>query len=135
MLASRVNDVYRKKYGGPVLEELPEFMRQSNIAAADHLYTKIRLLLPDEDIRRVTAEICKRAYAVYKGLSGEGKERCRRLEHERWMRFHYMYNWRYAPVRDDSKREHDMLVDYEKLPEAEREKDGAAWELLNEELF
>ena len=135
MLASRVNDVYRKKYGGPVLEELPEFMRQSSIAAADHLYTKIRLLLPDEDIRRVTAEICKRAYAVYKGLSGEGKERCRRLEHERWMRFHYMYNWRYAPVRDDSKREHDMLVDYEKLPEAEREKDDAAWELLNEELF
>ena len=46
-----------------------------------------------------------------------------------------MYNWRYAPVRDDSKREHDMLVDYEKLPEAEREKDDAAWELLNEELF
>ncbi len=134
-LASRVNDVYRKKNGGPALEELPEFMRQSNIAAADHLHTKIRLLLPDEDIRVVNGEICKRAYAVYKGLSFEEREKCHRLEHERWMRFYYMYNWRYAPVRDDSKREHDMLIDYDDLPESEKEKDCAAWEILNEELF
>ncbi len=134
-LASGINDVYRKRNGGPALEELPEFLRQFNIAAADHLYTKIRFLLPDEDIRRVTEEIRKSAYAVYNGLSGEEKEKCRILEHERWMRFHYMYNWRYAPARDDSKREHDMLTDYEKLPAAEKEKYDAAWELLNEELF
>ena len=134
-LAFTMNELYRVKYGGSSLEELSEFKRQSNIAAADHLYTKIRLLLPDEDVRIITREICDRAYEVFKGLSCERREECRQVEHERWMRFHFMYNWRYAPVRDDSKREHNLLVSYEELSEFEREKDDSAWEILGTDIF
>ena len=83
----------------------------------------------------LTKEVCARAYEVYRGLSPELKEKCRMVEHERWMRFHYMYNWRYAPVRDDSRREHNQLISYEELTVSEREKDDSAWEILGAELF
>ncbi len=134
-LAFIINELYRKKYGGAALKELSEFKRQSNIAAADHLQTKVRLLLPGEDVRILTKEICARAYEVYRGLSPELKEKCRFVEHERWMRFHFMYNWRYAPVRDDSRREHNQLISYEELTVSEREKDDSAWEILGAALF
>ena len=134
-LAYQVNEIYRRKYGGKALEELTEFQRQSNIAAADHLITKIRILLPDEEIRQITPEICKRAFARFAEASPDEREAYRALEHERWMRFYLMYNWKYAPVRDDEKREHNLLVPYGELSELDQSKDDSAWELLNEDLF
>lgn len=132
-LAILINKSYcQKSGGGSSWEMLSEFQRQSNIAAADHLLTKVRLLLPEENPEQISPEICKRAYEKYRILTGEQKEACRRLEHNRWMRFHFLNNWQYATVRNNNIRHHNLLVPYEKLAEAEQKLGDSAWEILNE---
>ena len=46
------------------------------------------------------------------------------------MRFHSIYNWGYAPIRNNSAREHPLMLPYEELADFEQEKDDYAWELL-----
>ena len=132
--ARAMHQIYRDSCGGnaPEWEQLSEFLRQSNIAAAGHLLTKIRLLLSDDSICAITPENCLAAYARYRSCSPEQKEICRRIEHRRWMRFHSMYNWCYAPVRSNPAREHPLMLPYERLSPAEQVKDDYAWELLEQ---
>ena len=131
--AVKMNEFYRQKTGGgSTWAELSEFHRQSNIAAADHLLTKVRLLLPQENITSVTPENCEAAYAKYKDLPEKRKEGCRWLEHKRWVRFHVVNNWSYSSVRDNSQRYHPLLVPYEELTREEQILDDSAWELLGE---
>lgn len=131
--AMLLNDLYcQKTGGGSNWTELSEFHRQSNIAAADHMLTKIRLLLPQEDCTQITKENCAMAYAKYRALDAQGKEACRKLEHERWVRFHVMNNWRKASERDNERRLHPMLVRYEELTKEEQALDDSAWEVLGE---
>ena len=136
-LAVNINELYRKKAGedAPTWEKLSEFHRQANIAAAEHLLTKVRVLLPDDDIRTLTPDICRRAFKLFCDLDPEKREVCRRLEHDRWMRFYLMYNWVYDPVRDNKNRRHHLLVPYEELDESEQIKDDSAWQVLNEDIF
>lgn len=131
--ARTMHKIYCGSTGGnaPGWEELSDFLRQSNIAAAGHLLTKIRLLLADDTVRAITPENCRAAYARYQRCSPEQKEVCREIEHQRWMRFHSMYNWRYAPVRNNPAREHPLMLPYAELAPSEREKDDYAWELLD----
>ena len=131
--AVTLNDLYRSKTGGGSdFNELATFYRQSNISSADHLLTKIRLLLPDEHANKITGELCGKAYKVYEGLSSEEIEKCRYLEHKRWFRFYVMNNWEYSDVRDNSKRHHTMLVDYDDLTPDQQALDDSAWEVLSE---
>ncbi|MBR6160160.1 MAG: hypothetical protein IKQ40_07640 [Lachnospiraceae bacterium] len=136
-LAVNINELYRKKAGddAPVWEKLSEFHRQANIAAADHLLTKVRILLPEEDITDLTPEICRKAYGIFEKADPVQRKACRKLEHDRWMRFYLMYNWKYDPVRDNGKRFHHLLVPFEELEEDERIKDDSAWQILNEDIF
>ena len=46
-----------------------------------------------------------------------------RHEHRRWMREKLANGWTYAPVRDNGKRHHPMLVPYDDLPPDEQQKD------------
>lgn len=46
-----------------------------------------------------------------------------RHAHERWVRMRTREGWRYGPERDDRRREHPCLVDYDDLPESEKEYD------------
>lgn len=132
-LAVRMNDHYRAKTGGgSSWAELSEFHRQSNIAAADHLLTKIRLLLPDENITEASQENRAKAFAKYQALPGEKKELCRWLEHKRWVRFHVLNNWSYCETRDNSLRLHPLLIPYEQLTKEEQLLDDSAWEILGE---
>lgn len=130
--ARTMHRIYCASAGGnaPGWEQLTEFQRQSNIAAADHLLTKIRLLLEDDSIHTITPENCRAAYDRYTNLSPEQKEACRRIEHRRWMRFYTMYNWSYGPVRNNAARMHPLLLPYEDLDPVEQAKDDHAWELL-----
>jgi len=114
--------------GAAAWSELSEFKRQSNISAADHLLTKIRVLLQDDSIREVTADTAARAYAAFRQT--EDKTPLRRLEHNRWMRFHFLHNWRYGAVRNDALRMHPLLMPFEALCAEEQEKDDYPWELL-----
>lgn len=131
--AARVmHRIYRDSTGGtaPQWEQLSEFLRQSNVAAAGHLLTKIRILLQDDTIRAITPENCREAFHRYQNSTWQQKEQYRWIEHERWLRFHSMYNWRYAPQRNNPAREHPLMLPFAQLSLNEQEKDDYAWELL-----
>ena len=130
-LAVTMHRTYGKRTGSPSpWEELSPFLKDSNRAAADHLLTKLRLMLPEEDVREPDAPVLARAAARYASLSAEEREDCRRNEHARWSLFHILHNWRYAPERDNARRLHPCLVPYEALSEADKAKDDSAWEII-----
>lgn len=130
--ARAMHEIYRESAGGeaPAWEELGDFLRRSNRAAADHLLTKARLLLEDDGIPALTGEVCRLAYERYLAVRGERADFFRELEHLRWMRFYALSGWRYAPVRDNARRLHPDLRPYGRLTSAEQAKDDYAWELL-----
>ena len=126
-----MHEIYRK--GVPeadAWEALSDFRKQSNLAAADHLIGKARILLEDDTVTSLDKATCAAAYTRYCETCSYSAEAYRRLEHLRWMRFHILYNWEYAPQRDNAARKHPMLRPFEDLPANEREKDDYAWELL-----
>lgn len=132
--AARImHQIYRDSTGGtaPSWDELNEFLRQSNIAAADHLLVKIRILLDNDNISEITVENCHNAYRNY-WQNQHLRDYYRRIEHLRWMRFHSMYNWTYASVRDNPVRKHPMMLPFDALSESEQQKDDYAWDLLKE---
>lgn len=114
----------------PVWEELSDFTQQSNIAAADHLLTKVRILLQDDSITALTKDVCLAAYEEYRKTHQQLAEQYRELEHLRWMRFHSLYNWAYAPTRDNAARLHPLMQSYHTLSPEEQAKDDYAWELI-----
>ena len=129
--ARLMNEIYNEGSSAPTAwEELSAFLRQSNITAADHLIVKARYLLQDETLTELSATDCARAYARYRELCVERADEMQEMEHRRWMRFYQMYNWQYAPVRDNAKRRHPMLLPYEELAETDRKKDAYAWQML-----
>lgn len=132
--AMGLNEIYRCSAGGnaPAWGELSSFARRSNVASAEHLRVKARILLGADAVGdgALTKDLCRRAYAVFSSADANRREAYRRIEHERWMRFHYMNNWRYAPVRNNAARCHPLLVPFDRLSEADQRKDDYGWELL-----
>ena len=106
-------------------DSLPEFLRDSNRASADHLLTKIRLLLPERDIREIHPDICREAAARWE--TAEDRDAYRHNEHERWMRFFALHNWRWGMTKNSEQRMHPCMVPYEALPMEERVKDDSAY--------
>lgn len=107
-------------------EELTPFLRASNRAAADHLATKIQLLLPSEDTGgKATEELLKKAVRAWEQV--QDREPYRRNEHARWCRFYALYNWRPGPEKNSAARTHPCLVPFEELSREDQEKDDNAW--------
>ena len=126
-----MNEIYNEGSKNPVpWRELSPFLQQSNIAAADHLIVKARYLLNDEKLRELSPECCSKAYARYLELYPAQADLLQGMEHRRWMRFYQMYNWQYAPKRDNDLRRHPLLLPYEELSQEDRVKDAYAWEML-----
>jgi len=44
-------------------------------------------------------------------------------QHRAWVADKVADGWKYGPVKDPAKKEHPCLVDYQKLPQAQRAKD------------
>lgn len=130
--AMALNEIYRASVGGsaPTWEELSSFLRRSNIASAEHLAVKARILLGDGSAEPLTAARAAEAYAVYCAADAADQTRFLRIEHDRWMRFHLLNNWQYAPKRDNPKRRHPLLVPFDTLAPEEQRKDAYAWKLL-----
>jgi hypothetical protein len=127
-----MNDIYNKGSANPVAwKDLSHFLRQSNIAAADHLIVKARYLLDDEDILELSDEVCRKAYARYREIYPQKAEELQEFEHRRWLRFYELYNWEYDPKRDNAMRRHPMMLPYDKLSPEEQKKDAYAWEMLD----
>ncbi|NBJ94156.1 ion channel [Parablautia muri] len=132
--AIMINELFRKSVSYPTRswEELDDLHRQSKIVAADHLLMKTRILLEDETITELNASVVKRAYDKYckTSTSEEGKEVYRKLDHMRAVRFYTFYNWSYGLARNDIKREHPMLCQYEELTQEQKRERDASWELM-----
>ena len=129
--AMLINDLYNKTAAHPVpWRELSPFLQQSNIAAADHLDVKARILLGDDAPAVLSAGDFRIAYEQYRALMPEKADFFREIEHRRWLRFYQLYNWQYSSRRNDALRLHPMMLPYEQLSEEERKKDDFAWELL-----
>ena len=130
--AVTVNDLYNEGSAHPTeWGDLGWFLRESNVAAADHLIVKIRYLLGDESLTEVTPDLCRTAAARLRELRPGLDDLLQETEHRRWMRFHWLYNWEFSDKRDNSRRRHHLLVPYDELIEEEKKKDLYAWEMLN----
>ena len=67
-------------------------------------------------------------YSIMSGWKGGNNlEKLAELEHIRWMRYHYIHNWKQGKVesgtKDPENRIHADLIPYEELSESEKEKD------------
>ena len=131
--ARRLHEIYRAQTGsGPRWQDLNGFTRRSNLASADHLREKIRFLLGDGADGTLSPAQCRRAADAFAAASAETRDLCRRMEHERWLRFHLLNNWQYDAVRDNKKRHHPMIVPFDTLSPEDQAKDDYAWELLKD---
>lgn len=135
--AVRLHRLYQDSVpDAPDWNALTGFLRRSNLASADHLLMKVRILLDSNgetlpgDSAQPSSGVLARAAQIYRSLDEQALDRCRRIEHERWMRFHLMNNWQYAPVRDNEQRLHPLLRPYDELNLEDRMKDSQAWELI-----
>ncbi len=126
-----MNDIYNENSPSPTSwRELSPFLQASNIAAADHLMVKVRCLLDDETLTDLSGEDCAKAYARYQELNPDQADLFQEMEHRRWIRFYQMYNWQYAPKRNNILRHHPLLLPYAQLSVEERAKDAYAWKIL-----
>ena len=126
-----LNDIYNEGAEHPTAwQDLSAFLKQSNVAAADHLIIKARYLLDDESIKMLTNQVCQDAYAQVMKIKEKQADILQEFEHRRWLRFHQLYNWQYAPVRDNSLRRHTQMLPYEKLDAENKKKDLYAWEMF-----
>lgn len=129
-LAREINDIYRSLYHSPDWEELSPFHRRSNLAAADHLAVKASILLHRTFPGGLSREDSAEAALVFRAAEPDRQRRFLWVEHQRWMRFYAMYNWRFDPVRCDALRRHNLMVPFEALSEENQNKDAFSWLLL-----
>ena len=126
-----LHEIYSENSDSPVAwKDLSHFLRQSNIAAADHMIVKARYLLDDEDMTELTEEACRRAYERFRAIYPEQADILQEMEHRRWLRFHLLFNWSYDPLRDNALRHHPLLLPYDQLPPSEQRKDAYVWEIF-----
>lgn len=100
---SDVENVMEEKWN-----ELNGFLKGSNVASTD--YHKIRRLVME--------------------AGNTSEDTLAEMEHIRWSRYHFVNHWSYAPVRDNKKRKHHLLVPYSELSQAEKQKDIEAVRIM-----
>lgn len=137
-LAKKMHELYQKSgvKETPSWKNLTEFQKQSNIAAADHILVKCRILLGDKKFdtlgKRGLKPVLTEAAKIYETecQNPVKRKQFRVIEHFRWMRFLTLYNWQYNETHDAVKRWNPLLMPYEELPENVLAKDDNAWELI-----
>jgi len=135
-VAIAMNNLYRSSHpeGSLDWDQLEDYLRQSKIAASEHVFAKVRILLKNENIIRLSALDLEKAYAVYKKSIQNPAflDRYRRIEHQRWLRFYAYYNWTYGPVHREDLRQDPRICPYDELTPEFKTYFDYSWELLGE---
>ncbi|MCD7866641.1 MAG: hypothetical protein LUG62_00200 [Clostridiales bacterium] len=134
-VAISMNDLYRSTHTGDTLDwsQLDDCLKQSKIAASEHIIVKVRILLQDEELSYLTQDLLTRAYMVYERniQNPEVLERYRRIEHLRWLRFYAFYNWGFGDVHDQALRQDPCFCPYEELAPKLRHHYDYAWTVID----
>lgn len=111
--------------------QLPEPYRISNRRTVAHIRAKLFATgyplgdwLESRKISR-THDLPADGGEALDRLNPEQKEKLARIEHDRWVVDRVLSGWRHGPVRDNAALIHPLLIAYENLSEAERDKDRA----------
>ncbi|MCD8383115.1 MAG: ion channel [Clostridiales bacterium] len=135
-VAVSMNNLYRSSHPETALDwdHLTDNLRQSKIAASEHLFVKVRILLEEENLTELTADTLARAYAVYsENIQNPARlEEYREIEHLRWLRFYLYHNWTYGAVRNPALRQDPGICAYESLAPQEQAYGDYAWKLMGE---
>ncbi len=97
--------------------ELPAHKKRANQRAAAHIDVKLRLC------DCTTYSEAAAAPEIAFPPDAETLENLAILEHQRWMADKHLAGYSYGPVRDEDQMLHPDLVPWEKLSDADREKD------------
>lgn len=62
--------------------------------------------------------------SIIQGVEGVRRGNSPRESHADWVQFKLDHGWKLGPVKDEKKREHPLLVDYDDLPESQKLKDA-----------
>lgn len=103
-------------------ENLEETYREANRRAVDHIAIKLAsvgLVVVSTD--RYQEKSIKSPRQLL--LSSEDRESLARLEHQSWQVDRWLDGWRYGRTRDDSRRIHDNLCDFDDLNDATKRYD------------
>lgn len=140
--AKRIHEVYigqQKEKGIGHLEgweSLAAFKRYSNISQADHIIVKLKLLGFDITSDMLEAgldeNLVNMIKARVKSLKPDEISVLSEIEHIRWCKYHYLYNWAYSEQRCDNERKHNCLKRFADLSDFDKKKDFAAYEHLAE---
>jgi hypothetical protein len=107
-------------------EKLPANLRQSNIAQAADIGAKM------DEIGAIV--VPESAGAPAFAFTGPEIEHLAQLEHQRWMREKRADGWKYGQPRDDKRKIHPDLQDWDYLSDAAKDKDRNAVSSLPETL-
>ena len=91
----------------------------ANYAQADHLPVKLRLLNP----QLKAGDLLKKEALFEEKPNAEILEKLAEMEHRRWMADRLLNGWSLATDRNDDLKLHNLLIPYEELSEAEKQKD------------
>lgn len=109
--AREQHEAYMRKHPENKIDEwieLDAFTRQSNISSS--FFQNVNIPLIKSKISELT--------------ESEQNELLAELEHIRWCRYHFLYNWKYkSGKKDRTHRTHSDLIPYKKLSKEEQEKD------------
>ena len=116
--AINIHNYYRNLYGMEPWEELSLFKKNSNRMQAEHINIKLRGIGWNQNNFK--------DYDKFLEQNPELVKKWSRIEHLRWNAFHYINGWDYSKQRDDAKKLHHCLVDFEKLSLEDQKKDEPA---------
>jgi hypothetical protein len=97
-------------------EELPEDLKESNRAQAEHIRVKLEAIGCDIIITTDWEP------SIFK-FSQEEVELMAKMEHERFVKERLRAGWKIGPVKDIQKKISPTLIPWEELPDEEKEKD------------
>jgi class 3 adenylate cyclase len=100
-------------------DDLPEDLKNSNRAQVEDIPNKLRMIGLELAATNVPGPIEMR-------LTDEQIEQLAIREHDRWMAEREKSGWTYAPVRDNVRKHHPLMVEWDRLSESDKDKDRSA---------